>query len=108
MHLIFFEYDALFTKQNSSTFPKADAIVHHITSFLPPDPRHWFILVEMEFANYRITGNTSHFKCMTGRPAVDGTLLVRDIIVSSGSSDALRKPIALTEDQCTRRLFLGV
>lgn len=90
----------MFTKRKSSSDPTLGILSLHTSSFTPSDS-------QLEFENYRITYDVSHFRWVGGILSPNVTL--REVTVFSRSYEELKEAvITRIQDQCIWQVIQGV
>lgn len=100
------------TERKPPPDPTVGALTLHMPSFIPSHPQLWFILIELDVENYKITSDVSPFRWVAGPLSPGATLQVRKVALSSRNYDALKEAviswIAPAEDQRIRQMPQGI
>lgn len=98
-------------KWKPSPEPAIGALALHVPSFTQSDPELEFAIVELEFENYRITGDVYRFRWVSGFYPTYVTLQVEDVTVPSRKykrlKEAFKNRTAHNEVQRIRQCLRG-
>lgn len=90
---LFFKYGLISTKQKQSANPTVRAITLRIPSFMQCEIQLCVTLVQLDFANRRITSDVNRLRYFVSRFSPDVTPKVMDVILYSRSCDALKDAV---------------